>query len=1102
MFTRRKARESMYACQGVQDNGEASEYETTYESEQDNDRTLVRQSVTTSSEADHATPRVSRTSENKHAGHLSTSVERSIVGTGVTCHDDNAAPVYDVTLSSASQEPTNSQITSLSSHSSAKTRDDDVEANCDNEMSGVEFNNVRRRLGDQLLNSDLEGSVPSDAETMILRNTVTGRVGSNVHVDPRLIRNQTATRQVRGFEQPRNVVVVNEGENSQTQVIRNRETTIRSSSHTSNERARNNAVPPVARAPVVQEARRVGSAGQADRENPNVGFANTGNRAAGDQTNTDNLLKDPATRAALLQAILREERNNQTGRPVNATVQTNNETTRPQNGRSTNQPIRETRERQPMRPPPRWVEANTDFDTEGTEDSTEYETTDVEDINAGLFDDPDYECRARQFRSHKQAIRDHAAKMQQMSEWPASVIEGMDREYAATGRVLLKHRVPGDERKYWDEEYMDSPSTDASSDYSTEQEDSETAMRRLRGFHLPGEMKEWRFTPMRKYQRVRKHVKRRLKHKGMQYKRPARVYDAPYKPVIHKTQSGAIRANPQQPNGPNLESARLEYQQMTDGDASTRHRNEETRDRPNAVSRFPKRRGDNRAYLSSTIDQTAAQSGRLTNDEMTNHQMPIRRSTVRELPNQTSAIRQMPVQRMVSRNRETSNPRSLEPPTVQPSNLAFQQMSMSHNEHTRIDDQQVRPLPVPTIRSAPTSSITLAPGVVLTTSEANTTNMVDQGNAGTTINIIGKQTEKRGSGDFRIQQPIFNGGNWTTFKNQFERMAKYSGWSDEQKATALHLAIKDKAADALCSAETIDWTYDELVAHMEQRHGKTKSWVDAMTEVYKIRRHPGQSLSSYNDQITKMLSVARLTPTEARELAYTAFVHGLQGNPKLVKRIHAAQVNTIQKALNIAMKFEEDEGDTSISMPHALHVHMVAGAEDDSADKPGTIATAIKRSNIDSHNATTQVANIETHRPANQEVSNSQLCQQIQQMSDRVDKRFDAFDRRVRNLEGRPAPPPQEGRFNNNGNRTNNQGFRDKGNRGFQNNGYQNDRRPGFQGQQQRNNQFFRRNDDYRQNQARPAQSQDNRRPDMRGPNSGSSQQPQAATAGSQSRQD
>ena len=154
----------------------------------------------------------------------------------------------------------------------------------------------------------------------------------------------------------------------------------------------------------------------------------------------------------------------------------------------------------------------------------------------------------------------------------------------------------------------------------------------------------------------------------MQYKRPARVYDAPYKPVIHKTQSGAIRANPQQPNGPNLESARLEYQQMTDGDASTRHRNEETRDRPNAVSRFPKRRGDNRAYLSSTIDQTAAQSGRLTNDEMTNHQMPIRRSTVRELPNQTSAIRQMPVQRMVSRNRETSNPRSLEPPTVQTSN--------------------------------------------------------------------------------------------------------------------------------------------------------------------------------------------------------------------------------------------------------------------------------------------------------------------------------------------------------------------------------------------------------------------------------------------------
>ena len=80
-------------------------------------------------------------------------------------------------------------------------------------------------------------------------------------------------------------------------------------------------------------------------------------------------------------------------------------------------------------------------------DSTEYETTDVEDINAGLFDDPDYECRARQFRSHKQAMRDHAAKMQQMSEWPPGILEHMDREYSATGRVLLRNKVRGDERK-------------------------------------------------------------------------------------------------------------------------------------------------------------------------------------------------------------------------------------------------------------------------------------------------------------------------------------------------------------------------------------------------------------------------------------------------------------------------------------------------------------------------------------------------------------------------------------------------------------------------------------------------------------------------------
>ena len=68
-----------------------------------------------------------------------------------------------------------------------------------------------------------------------------------------------------------------------------------------------------------------------------------------------------------------------------------------------------------------------------------------------------------------------------------------------------------------------------------------------------------------------------------------------------------------------------------------------------------------------------------------------------------------------------------------------------------------------------------------------------------------------------LRMPVFGADRWTKFKRQFERLACYYHWSDHEKLMHLLTAMDAESAVVLGVAERHDWTYDELVTHLDEQ---------------------------------------------------------------------------------------------------------------------------------------------------------------------------------------------------------------------------------------------------------------------------------------------
>ena len=145
------------------------------------------------------------------------------------------------------------------------------------------------------------------------------------------------------------------------------------------------------------------------------------------------------------------------------------------------------------------------------------------------------------------------------------------------------------------------------------------------------------------------------------------------------------------------------------------------------------------------------------------------------------------------------------------------------------------------------------------------------------IRIVHEHTN-RGDGDTGIyrshdfKMPVFVGKNWVSFKNKFEGFARARGWNDRIKASSLYSSIQNDAADALGEADSINWSYDRLVAHMERRHGRNKAW----GMYYRKPGVSGVALDKQCPRSINLLNQANLGEDHFREqadLTYQAYRH-------------------------------------------------------------------------------------------------------------------------------------------------------------------------------------------------------------------------------------
>ena len=173
-----------------------------------------------------------------------------------------------------------------------------------------------------------------------------------------------------------------------------------------------------------------------------------------------------------------------------------------------------------------------------------------------------------------------------------------------------------------------------------------------------------------------------------------------------------------------------------------------------------------------------------------------------------------------------------------------------------------------------------------------------------------KARSKPDGGNLTVSK--FSGGNWSAFLNQFEVVADYYGWDDRRKAVALRSAIRGDAADALSDPATRSWTYAQLVEHMEVRHGKQKTFPDIQNELQMMSRRPGQTLTSWHDEVVRVVNSASLTESERELLNFIGFTGGLRANRHLHNRITVdLKERTIDEAYKRAKAYEREYGSTT-----------------------------------------------------------------------------------------------------------------------------------------------------------------------------------------------
>ena len=256
----------------------------------------------------------------------------------------------------------------------------------------------------------------------------------------------------------------------------------------------------------------------------------------------------------------------------------------------------------------------------------------------------------------------------------------------------------------------------------------------------------------------------------------------------------------------------------------------------------------------------------------------------------------------------------------------------------------------------------------------------------------------------KLKIPDFMGRNWPAYKNQFEAIASSQGWNDVTKAAVLRNHLQGDAANILSDPACLKWSYAKLVEQLEMRHGKTKNPGDIQKELLSMYRKPGQTLTSWYDEVIKVVNTGQLTESEAELQKFLGFTNGLKSYHALY--YHVMRNNndiSINSAFDKAHRYELKHG-SSYDFGTTANINMVEENERDMTD-------ANVGSQMDALRKLSEKQGTEVEKKLT-----SVLETQFQQLGNSMGQRFDLVESRLRRLE-----QPSRGGFN----------FNNRPNRGY-----------------------------------------------------------------------
>lgn len=265
-------------------------------------------------------------------------------------------------------------------------------------------------------------------------------------------------------------------------------------------------------------------------------------------------------------------------------------------------------------------------------------------------------------------------------------------------------------------------------------------------------------------------------------------------------------------------------------------------------------------------------------------------------------------------------------------------------------------------------------------------------------------------------------------------VAKAGNWSDYQKVITLHNVIRGEARNVLSDPESVHWSYQKLVEHLEMRHGRTKSHGDVFIELMTTYRKPNQQLASWNDEVVKIVNSGRLTESEQDRLKYMGFVYGLRFQQSLYNKVLGMTKScTITEAFDRAYHYEVEHGSKMPNFTIPATINMVGAAE----------AEAIR---LDTENGNATPAEAlqkfgSKHGFELEEKLTHAMSQQFEKLGNDLNQRLTQIDNRINNLEQRNSSTgfnfnnPQN-RYRYDERRQMNQNFNNNRNQDFQSNSY------------------------------------------------------------------